>query len=136
MLANYNGVMIEHKKKRIFCCYFDLWTFHFLSFYTISDDLYASTSKIFLCPRNLWALNGKVCFMQILSSYIFACWIFLAIFNQYPNPKKLCIFKEENVLTNKSLPLSITLLCGLTKYTILHGSPKFHFRWKDYFMRE
>ena len=44
--------------------------------------------------------------------------------------------KEANVLTNKSLPLSITLICGLTKYTILHGSPKFHFRWKDYFMRK
>ena len=32
--------------------------------------------------------------------------------------------------------MSITLICGLTKYTIFHGSPKFHFRWKDYFMRK
>ena len=41
-----------------------------------------------------------------------------------------------NVLTKKSSRLSITLICGLTKYTIFQGSPKFHFRWKDYFMRK
>ena len=131
MLANYNGVMIEHKKKGLFVTTLisePSIFFHFIQFQMIYMHLHQRYSFV-LEIYGHWMEKSVLCRYY---RYIFACWIFLAIFNQYPNLKMLCL----SVFTNKSSPLSITLLRSVTKNTILHGWPKFRLRWKDYFMQE